>query len=116
MVETSFLFKYLIITERSWCNPPPRENLKLKSFNQKVGENTVNFFSLGSDEFSLQEKYTKSGFLFPLSLQTNAVDLGYFMNSLRSNNLSLKYQRFTPSGCKDIQIKIFELVNSFIKF
>ena len=27
-----------------------------------------------------------------------------FMNSTRWNNLSLKYQRFTQSGCKDIEI------------
>jgi len=30
------------------------------------------------------------------------------MNSVASNNLSLKYQRFTPSGCKDIVIRKFE--------
>ena len=30
------------------------------------------------------------------------------MNYVRSNNLSLKYQRFTPSGCTDIGIRIFE--------
>ena len=28
----------------------------------------------------------------------------------RSNSLSLKYQRFTPSGCKDIGIRKFEFV------
>ena len=32
------------------------------------------------------------------------------MNSVRSNNLSLKYQRVTPSGCKDIGIRKFEFV------
>ena len=32
------------------------------------------------------------------------------INSLRLNNLSLKYQMFMPSGCKDIQIKKFEFV------
>ena len=32
------------------------------------------------------------------------------MNSLRSNNLSLKYQRFTTSGCKDIGIKQFQFL------
>ena len=25
------------------------------------------------------------------------------MNSVRSDNIDLKYQRFTPSGCKDIR-------------
>ena len=32
------------------------------------------------------------------------------MNSVRSNNLSLKYQSFTPSGCKDIGRRKFEFV------
>ena len=32
------------------------------------------------------------------------------MNPDRSNNLSLKYQTFTPSGCKDIGIRKFEFV------
>ena len=32
------------------------------------------------------------------------------LNSVRSNNVSLKYQRPTPSGCKDIGIRIFEFV------
>ena len=31
-------------------------------------------------------------------------------NSVGSNNLSLKYQRFTPSGCKDIEITKFKFV------
>ena len=32
------------------------------------------------------------------------------MNSVRPNNLSLKYQRFTSSDCKDIGIRPFEFV------
>ena len=32
------------------------------------------------------------------------------MNSVRQNNINLKYQRFTPSGCKDIEIRKFEFV------
>ena len=32
------------------------------------------------------------------------------MNSVRSNNLSLKYQWFTTSGSKDIEVKIFDFV------
>ena len=32
------------------------------------------------------------------------------MNTVRSNNVSLKYQRFILSGCKDIRIKKIELV------
>ena len=31
------------------------------------------------------------------------------MNSARSNSLSLKNQRFTSSGCKDIRIRKFSL-------
>ena len=38
------------------------------------------------------------------------------INSVRSNSLSLKYHRFTPSGCKDIGIRKFEFVaNSFLQ-
>ena len=32
------------------------------------------------------------------------------MNSVSSNNLSLKYQKLTQSGCKDIRILIFGFV------
>ena len=32
------------------------------------------------------------------------------MNSVRSNSVSLKYQRPTPSGCKDIGVRKFEFV------
>ena len=32
------------------------------------------------------------------------------MNYVRPNNISLKYQRFTSSDCKDIGIRQFELV------
>ena len=32
------------------------------------------------------------------------------MNNVRSNNLSLKYQRFTPSGCKNKEIRKCEFV------
>ena len=32
------------------------------------------------------------------------------MNSVRSNNLSLKYQKSIPSGCKDMWIKKLEFV------
>ena len=34
------------------------------------------------------------------------------INSVRSNNFSLKYQRFTQSGCKDIESKQFECVTN----
>ena len=32
------------------------------------------------------------------------------INSVRSNNLSLKYQRFRPPGCRDIGFRNFEFV------
>ncbi len=32
------------------------------------------------------------------------------MNAIRSNNVSLKYQRFTPYGCKDIGFTNTEFV------
>ena len=32
------------------------------------------------------------------------------MNSVRPNNLSLKYQSYTQTGCKDIGIKKFEFM------
>ena len=41
-------------------------------------------------------------FLRPLICQTN--------NSVISNSLSLKYQRFTPSGCKDIGVRKYKFV------
>jgi len=33
-----------------------------------------------------------------------------FNNSVRSNNLSLKYERVKPTGCRDIEIRKFEVV------
>ena len=35
------------------------------------------------------------------------------MNSVISNNLSLKYQGFTPSGCWDIGVRKFEFLTDF---
>ena len=32
------------------------------------------------------------------------------MICVRSNNLSLKYQRVEPTGCRDIEIRNFEVV------
>ena len=47
-----------------------------------------------------------------LSFCHKILDLWYFnfqtMNSVRPNNLSLKYQRFTTSGCKDKEKEKFE--------
>ena len=40
------------------------------------------------------------------------IDLRYFklFNYVRSNNLSLKYETFTPSGCKYKEIRKFEFM------
>ena len=32
------------------------------------------------------------------------------MNSVKANNYSLKYQRFTPSGCEDKYFRAFDFV------
>jgi len=37
------------------------------------------------------------------------------MNSVRLNNICLKYLRFTPLGCKDIGIKKFDLMMAHCK-
>ena len=36
------------------------------------------------------------------------------MNYVRLSNLSLKYLKFTPSGCKDIGMSKFEFVTNFL--
>ena len=46
-------------------------------------------------------------FLISISLQPEKFQT---MNSGRSGNLSLKYQRFTSSGCNDIEIRKFEFM------
>ena len=49
---------------------------------------------------------TNFDLLVPLSWQPNV----RYLNSVRSNNLILKYQRFTPSGCKDLKIRKLKFV------
>ena len=41
---------------------------------------------------------------------SNPYDFRYFWNSARSDNPSLKYQRFTPPGWKDIGTRKVEFV------
>ena len=55
---------------------------------------------------------TNSDFLIPISLDCNVVNLLIFqtISSVRSNNISLKYQRFTTLGFKDIVIINSEFV------
>jgi len=45
-----------------------------------------------------------------LATQCRRPKLFQTMNTSRSNNLNLKYKRFTKSGCKDIGIKKLEFV------
>ena len=50
---------------------------------------------------------TNSDFLVSISLQSiqcRRLQIFQTMNTVRSNNLSLKYQRLTPSGCKNLGI------------
>ena len=48
---------------------------------------------------------TNSDFLIPISLQPTVADLRNLEEWIMlSDNLSLKYLRFTPLGCKDIEI------------
>ena len=50
---------------------------------------------------------TNSGFIIIISFQPDVVDPRFFptLNYVGSHNLSLKYQRVTASGCKDIKIR-----------
>ena len=52
---------------------------------------------------------TNSDFLIPIYLQQNVVDLRYF-NLWFLSDLSLKYQRFTPSGFTYIEILKYTFV------
>ena len=51
----------------------------------------------------LKKKELRNKVIIIISLQPNVADLKIFQTvySIRSNNLSLKYQRFPPSGCKN---------------
>ena len=44
------------------------------------------------------------------STQSSRPSIFQTMNYVRLNNPSLKYQRFTPSGCRDIGNRKFEFV------
>ena len=57
------------------------------------------------------DKQTKSiniDLAFAFALKSNVVDVRYFKQWILCN-LSFKYLRFTPSGCKDIGIRKFKL-------
>ena len=56
-----------------------------------------------------------SKFEILISMQPDVVDLDIsnYSNSVWSKSLSLKYQKFTPSGCEDIGIRTFKFVGKF---
>jgi len=63
--------------------------------------------------FNCFQAHLDTNFISELfSEQSNVEDLRYFklVISVRSKNTSFKYQRFKPSGCKYIAIKIFDFV------
>ena len=72
------------------------------------------------DFFLIQElSYaTNSDFLIPLSEYCRTF-ISQIMNSVRSDNPSLKYQRFIPSGCNYIGIEnlsLWQRLNFFLSF
>ena len=86
-------------------------------------------FSLKIDYFQLQYRqiftlliykvhqvhgflFTNSDFIITKSLHPNLADIYNFKLEIlfRSRSLSLKYQRFTATGCKGVGIRKFELV------
>ena len=71
-------------------------------------------YCLGLKELSFCHKLRFSN---SYNLATHFLKLLIFqtINSGRSNSLSLKYQRFTPSGWKDIGVRKFKFVaNQFL--
>ena len=73
------------------------------------------FFTKQTKElsFCLKLKYY---YLYILATQCRRLQIFQTIISVRSNNLSLKYQRVKPTGCRDIEIRKFEVVakpNSF---
>ena len=67
----------------------------------------LNFSGPPSKELSVCNKLK---YEIPISMQPNVVPYRFqTMISARSNNLNLKYQRFTPSGCKDTGNRNFDL-------
>ena len=55
---------------------------------------------INRNKYMERNKIFDTNFLIPISLQPNVVTLNY----VRSNNVSFKYLRFTPSGCKDLSL------------
>ena len=73
-------------------------------------------YSMNPKELSLCHKLW---FFNPniFATQSQTQEIFQTMISVRSNSLSLKYQRFTPSGLKDMELEILSMrqwLNSFV--
>ena len=69
----------------------------------------LNGWKHSQKELSLYHKFRFSD-LYIFAIQYRRPFIFQTMNYIGPINLSLKYQRFTPSGCKDIEIRKFEFV------
>ena len=66
-------------------------------------------------KFDLSRNWIYNFYIFPTRCCYRSL-IFLTINAVRSNSLSLRYQRFTPSDCKDIGIGKFEfVVASFFK-
>ena len=62
------------------------------------------FGQIYSKEWSVCHKL-KFSYCNIFAIQCRRPSIFQTMNVVRSNNISLKYQRFIPSGCRDIGIR-----------
>ena len=64
---------------------------------------------ISSKELSFCHKL-KYSYPYILATQCRRSLIFQTFNSVKSKNLSLKYQRFIPTGCRDLEIRKFEVV------
>ena len=90
----------------SLLTPPPLRMHLILQHDDKIEFNyfadILKGFESSPQSVIYQSHYLCNTMLYNLLFQT--------INFVMSNNLSLKYQRYTPSGSKDIRIKKFEFV------
>ena len=86
-------------------------NKDSKKFNFKCYLMSIHYLYVKFDMFWQRNwvLVTNSNFLIPISLQYHD-ETGDIKLWIRSSNLSLTYQRFTSSGCKDKGLRNFEFV------
>ena len=58
----------------------------------------------------LQQILIFNAYIFTIATRCCRPLIFQTINSVRSKSLSLKYQRFTPSCCKNIEMRTFEFV------